>query len=85
MSTVVLPKLTMSVASIAHPDELGTTVTLGGLGAPYVCSARAALPPGGEASLRMALELSVVRALHKLEHEMMERIHEGIDRITDDV
>lgn len=85
MSTVVLPKLTMTVASIVHADQLETTVSFEGLGEPHVCSATAAMNPSREASLRIALELSVVRALHQLEHEIMERIHEGIDRVTDDI
>jgi hypothetical protein len=91
VSTVVgrrgvgLPKLTMSVASIAHPEELTTTITFDGLDEPYVCSATAPLNPRRETSLRIALQLSVVRALHELEHEMMEHIHEQIDRVTDDV
>ena len=85
MSTVVLPKLTMSVASIAHAEELVSTVTLEGLGEPFLCSATAALNTTREESLRIALELSIVRALRELEHELMERIHEGIDRFTDDV
>lgn len=85
MSTVVLPRLTMSVATIAHPDELVTTITFEGLGEPYVCSATAPLSPSRETSLRIGVQLGVVRALHNLEHEMMERIHEQIDRVTDDV
>lgn len=85
MSAVVLPKLTVTLSSVARDDQLETSVTLEGLDEPHTGSATASLTHRRESSRRMALELSVIRALQALQHEMMVTVHERIDRATDDV
>lgn len=85
MPVEATPRLTMNVASALEADELRTTVTLEGLGEPYAGSATASVTRRDARSSGIAFELSVVRALQALQHEIMERVHERIDRATDDV
>lgn len=78
------PEVTMTVSFEPGPDNVSATVTLDGLGLPYKATAdawRSHRDP--EPNIEFALAVS--RALSRLQHEIMESIHERIDRTTDDI
>lgn len=78
------PHVAMSVALDSAAETVSATVTIDGLGPGYEATADAPRshqdPPTD-----IEFELAVSRALLALEHRIMERVHERIDRSTDDV
>lgn len=83
--SVGTPAVEMSVALEAEPDTVSATVTLEGLGTPYTATAEA-WRSRREPDPHVEVELAMSRALARLEHRIMERVHERIDRsMTDDV
>lgn len=78
-----IPSVELHVEFDPAPDAVNATVTMDGLGP--TCKAtghapRAVHHPDAE----MDYELAVSRALSALEHQLMERVHERIDRATID-
>ena len=78
------PAVAMSVALHPHGDRVSATVTLDGLGAHYEASALAPVSKQQPAA-GVEYQLAVSRALSKIQHDLMESVHERIDRTTDDV
>ena len=80
-----IPSVVLHVDFDPAPDAVNATVTMNGLGA--TCKAtghapRAVHHPDPE----MDYELAMSRALSALEHQLMERVHQRIDRAaTDDI
>ena len=85
MSTVVLPKVRMSVSWLAHEGTMTASVKLEGLGEAYESEGVAPVTHGATAIPTIASELAMARALNDLQHQIMGRLHERIDRSTDDV
>ncbi len=78
------PDVAVSVSLDTGPDSVTATVILDGLGSPYTATAEA--PRSHRDPIpHIEFELAVSRALSRLQHGIMERIHEQIDRSTDDV
>lgn len=78
------PKVAMRVALREAPDNVTATVAIDGLGPGYEATAEAPRSHQ-DPDTHIEFELAVSRALNELEHRIMERIHERIDRTTDDV
>lgn len=79
------PVLEMEVALEEEPDIVTATVTLDGLEMPYTATAEA-WRSDREPDPHIEIELALSRALARLEHRIMERVHERIDRsATDDI
>lgn len=78
------PEVAMSVALDPRPDKVLATVRLEGLGMGYQATAEAPRSHHDPVT-HIEFELAVSRALARLQHRIMERIHEQIDRATDDV
>ncbi len=78
------PYVGMNVALETDPDSVKATVTLDGLGSGYEASAEAPRSHR-EPDAHIEFELAVSRALSRLQHNLMEQIHEKIDRTADDV
>jgi Rv2632c-like len=80
-----IPSVVLHVDFDPTPDAVNATVTMDGLGP--TCKAtghapRAVRRPDPE----MDYELAMSRALSALEHQLMERVHQRIDRAaTDDI
>ena len=73
------PDVAMDVELETYPETVTATVTLDGLGAPYTVTAEA-WRSSKEPDPHIEFELAVSRALNRLEHRIMERVHERIDR-----
>lgn len=78
------PDVAMSVALESEPENVTATVTLEGLALSYEATA-AAPRSHSEPATHIEFELAVSRALSRLQHRIMEQIHETIDRSADDV
>jgi Rv2632c-like len=79
------PTVKMVVALETEPDTVTATVTLDGLETPYAASAEARRSTR-EPDSHIEVELAVSRALARLQHQIMERVHERINRsATDDI
>lgn len=79
------PAVEMNVALETKPDTVTATVTLDGLDGPYTATAEA-WRSNREPDPHVEVELALSRALARLEHRIMERVHERIDRsATDDI
>lgn len=78
------PDVTMGIALEAEPDNVTATVTIDGLGPGYEATA-AARRSHQDPGTHIEYELAVSRALNRLQHRIMEQIHERIDRSADDV
>ncbi len=79
------PDLTLTVAIRDEADKTIASIALGGLGTDYVAEAEAPRSHGNLTIAPIDRELAVARALDEIHHQLMESIHERIDRSADDV
>lgn len=79
-----IPEPAMTVSLKPGPDTVAATVTLDGLGRSFTVTAEA-WRSNRAPDLHIVFELALSRALSRLQHEIMESIHQRIDRETDDV
>jgi hypothetical protein len=79
------PGVTLTVTIRADADKTIADVTLGGLGATYRAEAEASRSHGKLTSSPIDRELALARALDEIHHQLMESIHERIDRSADDI
>lgn len=85
MSTTDTSDVTLMAAIRPGDDETVATVTLTGMGTDYMAEARAPRSHGNLTAAPIDRELAVARALDEIHHQLMETIHERIDRSADDV
>jgi hypothetical protein len=86
MTTTDLPSdVNLTVAIRASEDTTIATVALGGLESDYLAEAEAPRSHGKLTIAPIDRELAVARALDAIHHQIMESIHERIDRSADDI
>ncbi len=79
-----IPKPAMTVSLKPGLETVAATVTLDGIGPSFAVTAEAWRSDRAP-DPHIAFELALSRALSRLQHEIMESIHQRIDRATDDV
>jgi len=85
MHTNILPKVSIHVELHDVEDRVTATATVEGLSEPFTAEASAAHGRGDAAPLEIAPDLAVARVLNRLQHGIIESIHERIDRSGDDI
>ena len=86
MNADVLPKVRMHLELEDIGESITAIVVLDGLGEPFRAVGSAAQSPDRDPSRpSLAPELAVVHALSDLQHQLLERVHEHIDRSTGDI
>ena len=77
------PDVEMNISLESHPDTVTATLTLDGLGPSFTATGEA-WRSSREPDPHIEYELAMSRALTRLEHRIMERVHQRIDRSTTD-
>lgn len=86
MDVDVLPKVRVNVTVETGDETVSATATVDGLSRTYQAVGNAPYRNTGAHPMpRIGPELAVARALHVLYHDMMESIHERIDRSYEDI
>lgn len=86
MSIDVLPKVRMSLALEADTEAITATAVLDGFGERFRVHGSAPQSPDRDPVCpNFAPELAVARALSELHHQLLERVHEHIDRSMGDI
>jgi len=86
LNSDVLPKVRMHLELESEGESVTATAVLDGFGEPFHASGSAAQSRDRDpARPNLAAELAVVRALSDLHHQILERVHERIDRSMGDI
>lgn len=86
MDVDVLPKVRVNVTVETEDETVTATAVVDGISRTFRAVGNAPYSTAGTRPVpRIAPELAVARALHVLYHEMMESIHERIDRAYEDI